>query len=213
MKVSNPRGRPRQFNREAALKAALALFLERGFDATSVADLVTAMGIAPPSLYAAFGSKEGLYREVLQLYLEGRGGFVSKALASPAPVEEQLRQMLVGAAEAFTPENGEVPGCMVSTEMVACSPSNLETAEHVRSLRAMPQAAFARRLEQARKDGEICTYAAPEALARFYSAVVTGMAIQARDGASRQELLEIATSAMLVLQPSSHPTPRKKGGA
>lgn len=193
---SAPRGRPRSFDRDAALRAALALFIERGYAGASLSDLTAAMGISPPSLYAAFGSKEGLFREALHLYLEGRGRFVSKALERNLGAEEQVRMILRNAAAAFTPDGDDQPGCMVSAGMLTCSPEDLGVADHVKSLRTAPLEAMVRRMELARKQGELPASVHPRALARFYAAVVTGMAVQARDGASRRELMALADNAM-----------------
>lgn len=190
------RGRPRAFDRDTAVKTALALFLERGYEGTSIAELIDAMQIAPTSLYAAFGSKENLYREAVQLYLDGRGHFVSRALQKELPPKAQVRQILEDAAKAFTPTSDEPHGCLVSAGMLACTPDNEGVAQYLRQLRAAPLAAVALRLEQARKLGQLPASANPRALARFYAAVVTGMAVQARDGAKRRELLELVDCAM-----------------
>jgi TetR/AcrR family transcriptional regulator, copper-responsive repressor len=201
------RGRPRQFDRDAALRIALELFLERGYAGASVSDVTDAMGISPPSLYAAFGSKESLYREALALYVEGRGRFVSRALEHDAPVEQQVRQILHDAAVAFTPIGANAPGCMVSADLLMFTPDNAGVAEHVRTLRAAPVDAVARRIEVAKKNGELPATANGKTLARFYAAVVTGMAIQARDGARRKDLLEVAENAM---QAWPRPAARKR---
>lgn len=190
------RGRPRAFDRDKALKTALSLFLEHGYEGTSVAELIDAMHIAPTSLYAAFGSKENLYREAIELYLEGRGRFVSRALQQDLPVQAQIRQILDDAAKAFTPTGDETPGCLVSTGMLVCTPDNQGVAEHVKQLRAAPLAAVTQRIEQARKLGQLPAAVNGKALARFYAAVVTGMAVQARDGAKRRELLDLVDCAM-----------------
>lgn len=190
------RGRPRAFDRDSALQVALRLFLERGYGGTSLADLTEAMNISPPSLYAAFGSKEQLYREAVQLYLQGRGRFVSKALEQDMGVEQQVREILRNAARAFTPEADDQPGCMVSAGMLTCSPGDQGVAEYVRGLRGAPLEAMIRRMERARKQGELPASANARTLARFYSAVVTGMAVQARDGATRRDLLALADQAM-----------------
>lgn len=174
----------------------MQLFMERGYDGTSVADLVGAMGIAPPSLYAAFGSKEALYQEVLRLYLEGRGRYVSRSLEQDLPVREQVRLILESAAREFTPGRDQWPGCMVAQSMLACSPANQQVAEHVKALRAIPVKLVQDRMTQAQVRGELPAEADPRALSRFYAAVVTGMAVQARDGASRKDLLQIADDAM-----------------
>lgn len=190
------RGRPRQFDRASALRAAMAIFLERGYEGTSVADLVTAMEIAPPSLYAAFGSKENLFREVLALFLEERGQFVTRALQEEMTAESLVKRILHDAATLFTPAGEETAGCLVSASMVACGPENLSIASHLKELRLAPIAAIIQRFEQAKKAGQLPKAVNCLALARFYAAVVTGMAVQARDGATRRELFDVADNAM-----------------
>lgn len=190
------RGRPPGFDRHRAVQTAMALFLKRGYQGTSVSDLVEAMGLSPPSLYAAFGSKEGLYREVLGHYVEGRGRFVSKALAVDQPVEEQVRQILRDAATTFTPVGEDAPGCMVSGDLIMFTPDNASVANHVRELREVPRRAVAERIRWAQSNGQMPPSVNADALARFFSAVVTGMAVQAKDGASREDLLAMAAQAM-----------------
>jgi AcrR family transcriptional regulator len=189
------RGRPRQFDRAAALEAALDVFLEHGYEGTSVSALVSAMNIAPPSLYAAFGSKEALYRETLAVFLAGRGRFVTRALEEETTAEGLVRRILRDAAKLFTPA-GDIPGCMVSASMVACGPESLAVADHLKELRKAPMAAIVQRLDQARKDGQLPRTVNAKSLAQFYAAVLSGMAVQARDGATRGELLELAENAM-----------------
>jgi AcrR family transcriptional regulator len=202
------RGRPRTFDRDAALRTALQLFLERGYESTSVADLVTAMGIAPPSLYSAFGSKEQLYREALQLYLEGRGRFVTRALAEETTARATVERILRDAARSFGPSTEHPPGCMISASLLACSPDNEAIAGHVADLRAAPLAAMVQRLKRAQSEGELPADVDARALARYYAAVISGMAVQARDGASMKELLAIAETAMLAWPAA--PSPKRR---
>src|SRR5689334_22879157 len=102
MTVVRPRGRPRSFDRERALDVALRAFWQRGFDAVSVADLTVAMGITPPSLYAAFGDKKALFREVVDRYQETYGAFFGRALDAEPSVRDGLRAALRAAAIAYT---------------------------------------------------------------------------------------------------------------
>jgi AcrR family transcriptional regulator len=190
------RGRPREFDRESAVRIALGLFLERGYEGTGIADLVGAMNITPPSLYAAFGSKEGLFKEAIDLFFQSRGWFVTSALAEEKTAKKTVNRILLDAAKAFTPTGGEAHGCIVSAQLIACNPSTMSAASHVKDLRAALIAAIVRRFEQAKKDGELPDAVNCKALARFYAAALTGMAVQASDGASRRELMDLAENAM-----------------
>jgi AcrR family transcriptional regulator len=91
---ARPRGRPREFDRRAALRRAMEVFWVRGFDACSISDLGDAMGINSPSLYAAFGSKEALFREAVELYVDGEGGAAVRQLLAHESVREDLRAFL-----------------------------------------------------------------------------------------------------------------------
>src|SRR5687768_15529533 len=106
-----PRGRPRTFDRETALKHAMDVFWSRGYDGASLEDLQKAMGnISPPSFYAAFGSKEALFREVVTLYRTSVGGRIAKALLV-SPVRDGIEGMMRAAVETFL-ENPKAPGCV-----------------------------------------------------------------------------------------------------
>ena len=205
--ATRPRGRPRTFDRDEAVQTSLRLFSERGYQGTSIADLVAAIGISPPSLYAAFGSKEALFREALSAYADGRGAFVAQAFETDLPLQQQLQRLLQNAAAAFTPPSREgPPGCPISTDLVQHSPDDAEVAAHVEALRDRRRQLIARRIEAAKKRGEVPATTNAKALARHVAAVITGMAQQARDGARRADLLDIAEAAMLAW-------PRGKGTA
>jgi AcrR family transcriptional regulator len=191
-----PRGRPRAFDRNAAVKTALDLFLRNGYDGVSISQLVDAIGISPPSLYSAFGSKDGLYREALNLYIEGRGRFVSRALANGQGIRAQVRQILRDAAAAFAPTGKNAPGCLVSTDLHALTPGNEAVALHVRSIREAQIDAIAKRIDAARQCGELPADADGKDLARFYAAVIAGMALQAKGGATRKQLTALADLAL-----------------
>ncbi len=188
-------GRPRAFDREQALNLALDLFWRHGFEGTSTAQLTAAMGIAAPSLYAAFGSKEGLFREALAEYGERYGGFLTEQMAAPGPAREVVRQMLLRAAVQFA--NAEHPlGCMVAAGELQLSPANVALEVEIRDRRRAAQQTIRSRLESARKAGELPGDTNTATLAAFFALTIQGMAVQARDGAKPALLKRLADLAM-----------------
>lgn len=189
------RGRPLSFNRQAALHTALQLFWAQGYEGTSIADLVSAMGIAPPSLYSAFGSKEQLYLEAIELYLQGPGSFIKHALEQTSTARDFIQLMLLNAATEFTTRN-HPPGCIVSTGLVASGALHHKVAQSMRDLRSATLEAIGLRLQDACDHGELPTDTDCPGMARFFGAIIQGMSIQARDGASPQELQAMIRLAM-----------------
>jgi AcrR family transcriptional regulator len=190
-----PRGRPREFDRDEALARALEVFWRHGYEGASIASLTEAMGITAPSLYTAFQSKEALYREAVAHYQAEYGAGAIQALEAQLPVQEALAQVLRGAARHFT-ARCHPPGCMVSTAVLACSEENQQVATHVSQLRRRSLGVFQARFERAIAEGELPATVEAESLARFYGAIVQGMSVQARDGASEEELLGIVELAL-----------------
>jgi AcrR family transcriptional regulator len=189
-------GRPRAFDREQALNLALDLFWRHGFEGTSTAQLTAAMGIAPPSLYAAFGSKEALFREALAAYGERYGGFLSEAMAAPGPTRAAVKQMLQRAARQFSDVEHPL-GCMVASGELQLSPANAALVVEVSGQRQVAQQAIRSRLEAARKAGELPADTDTATLSAFFAMTIQGMAVQARDGAKPALLKRLAELAML----------------
>jgi AcrR family transcriptional regulator len=193
---ARPRGRPRAFDREAALAQATRLFWVKGYEATSMADLTQVMGIGSPSLYAAFGSKEALYAEALRHYGETNEHFVWAAFQSAETARGAVMSLLMDSAAALTGCVADLPrGCMVTLSSVG-SEGHAELGKLVRSARAVTLERLEARIAQAVTDGEVVASADHHALARFVQAVQAGMSILARDGASRTELEAMAEIAM-----------------
>ncbi|WP_445056187.1 TetR/AcrR family transcriptional regulator, partial [Streptomyces griseus] len=100
--ATKQRGRPRSFDREDALRKATLTFWEQGYEATSIADLTRVMGIAAPSLYAAFGDKRTLFAEVVETYADLFGGFGDRAMAEEPTARRGFARMLREAAAEYT---------------------------------------------------------------------------------------------------------------
>lgn len=190
------RGRPREFDREAALARATRLFWSKGFEATSISDLTKAMGIGSPSLYAAFGSKEALYAEALRYYRENYETLFWGNFQSAATAREAVLSLLMDSAAAMSGCRADIPnGCMVALSSVG-SEGHEQLGELVRSARTGGLERLKERLVQAVSDGELPASVDTDALARFVLTVQSGMSILARDGASRTELEDAAKVAM-----------------
>ena len=188
-------GRPREFDRDAALEAAMLLFWQKGFAATSINDLCEAMGIASPSLYAAFGSKEALYLEATERYARIQGPPVWDQLAQGKTARDGVENLLLAGAEVLPKSRTTPSGCMVMLAAISDEwPAPITRA--ARKLRQETLEMLRSRLKAARDDGELPASTDIEALSRFYLGVFEGMAVQARDGATRKNLQDIAATAM-----------------
>lgn len=190
------RGRPRAFDRTAALDRATRLFWEKGFEATSIADLTQAMGIGAPSLYAAFGSKEALYVEALGHYRDSNEHFVWAGFQSAPTARQAVRSLLMDSAAALTGCVADMPrGCMVALSTVG-SEGHAELGALVTAARAVTLDRLKARLAQAVADGEVPAATDIHALARFIQTIQNGMSVLARDGAGRTDLEAVAELAM-----------------
>lgn len=188
-----PRGRPRAFDRAAALRAAMEVFWRRGFEATSLNDLTRAMGINPPSLYAAFGDKERLFLEALEHYQETR--YASCPYVDEPTAKGAVRRLLEHLADELpSPEH---PGCLMVMTMTTtgCSP---ELKAALGERRAVSRDRFKARIERGIEEGDVPAGTDAGSLADFFGTIITGMALQARDGASRKALRATVERAMQV---------------
>ncbi|HEY5203879.1 MAG TPA: TetR/AcrR family transcriptional regulator [Roseiarcus sp.] len=188
-------GRPREFDRGAALEAAMLAFWRKGFAATSMNDLCDAMGVRSPSLYAAFGSKEALYLEAVEHYVEIFGPPVWDKLAEGATARAGVENLLLAATESLPESHVTPPGCMATLAAVSDEwPAGI--ADVVRKIRIDMLGMLRARLESGVANGELPTTTDIEALSRFYLSVYQGMAVQARDGAAAAELTGVVAAAM-----------------
>lgn len=190
------KGRPREFCTEGALDAALHVFWRQGYEGTSLTDLTEAMGISRPSLYAAFGNKEELFRRALDRYAEtGPGAIQREALAEPT-ARRVTERLLRSAAESLTnPDNP--PGCLAVSGALACGDAAESIKNELCGRRAASEAALAARFARAKEDGDLCKDTDPAALARFVVTITQGMSVQAAGGASRADLMCVVDMALV----------------
>jgi AcrR family transcriptional regulator len=189
-------GRPREFDTDAALENAMRLFWAKSYEGTSVADLTETLGISRPSLYAAFGDKQSLFRAALKRYAAGPAGYVAAALGKPT-AREVAEQLLRGAADLQTSSRNP-GGCLTVNGAIACGEQAEPVRQALNAHRTAGVALLRRRFEQARSRHDLPKDSDPAALASFVAAVVYGMAVLASGGASRKELAQVIRTAMKV---------------
>ncbi len=185
-------GRRRAFDADTALIRAMEVFWRKGYEGASLSELTRAMGIRPPSLYMAFGNKDGLFRRALDLYARMRAPFMEEVLAAPT-ARGVAQRYLSGWAQLA----GEPPrGCLLVQGGLACGEAGEGVPQELALRRAGPEAELRARFERARSEGDMPGDADPTALARYLSAVVYGMAVQAGAGATPEALRDIAAIAL-----------------
>jgi AcrR family transcriptional regulator len=197
VKASKPadgRGRPRAFDVDDALDRALQLFWHKGYEGTTLSDLTKAMGINRPSLYAAFGNKEALFRKALDRYTEGPAAYVRKALEEPtarAAVERLLRRSVDLLTDPHSP-----PGCLIVQGALSCGEAANPIRQELAARRAATEAAIRQRFKRAILEGDLPADTDPADLARFVATIIHGMSVQAAGGASRDQLRRLIRTAL-----------------
>ena len=189
------RGRPRVLDRDVGLEIAARLFCKQGYEGTSIADLTQAMGVTPPSLYAAFGSKEELYQQALDYNFEREARRRSEALQGEMTAYDAISFYLYDVAQGIT-DPGKPRGCIISTAVLQHSEAIEPVARAVAARREAAIQAMKARFDRAVSDGELSTETDTDALARFYAAIVQGMSAQACDGACTATLKRLADVAL-----------------
>ncbi len=187
-------GRHREFDPDEALNIALQVFRRHGYEGTSISDLTDAMGITRPSLYAAFGNMEDLFRQTLDLYERQHLCFAHQALQAPT-AREAVERLLRGYADMLTdPMNP--PGCLGVNGAVACSEASEAIREELIARRMVNENNLRGRLEQGRSASDFPSDEDPADWARFVVSIGLGMAVKAASGASREELHRVVDFAM-----------------
>jgi len=189
-----PKGRPREFDVDEALTAALRVFWRRGYEGASMAELTAEMGIAKPSLYAAFGNKEELFKKALDLYEREKMAYMAEALK--APTSRQMAEKLLMGALAMQTSSCDPKGCLGVISSVACGQEASPIRDCVIERQKSSRNLLIARLEDYQRDGDLPADIEPEALARYMTAVLQGLSVQAGAGASVQELKSLVDMAM-----------------
>jgi len=192
--VARRTGRPLSFDRDAALLSAMHLFWRHGYEATSVADLTRAMGITPPSLYAAFGDKRRLFLEAVHRYLGGIE-VIERSIADAPSARDAARDLLVAAVLGDTGADTP-PGCLLASSLVTSSPEADAVREALADIRRRIEAALCARIERDIRDGLLPSGSDAEMLAGHVFAVVQGMSTLAKDGAGRNKLVKIVDATL-----------------
>ena len=204
------RGRPREFDRDAALRGAMMVFWEKGYEGTSLEELQSAMGaISPSSFYTAFGSKEQLFFEVVDLYVKTVGCRPVQALESAvttrAGVEAMLRESIDIYCDPDTPR-----GCLVLLGATSCAPANASVQDHMRTYRVQVPDLIRKRLKRGVAEGDVPKDVDLEPLVSLYASLAQGLPMRARDGAARSKLLAGVTAAMAAWDQLIGPAPEHR---
>jgi len=195
-KSSRKIGRPLSFDRDAALYQAMLLFWRHGYEGTSLSDLTAAMGVTPPSIYAAFGDKRRLFLEAVDRYLSGP--VTAKSIIADAATAREAAADLLHASVAGFTGTDTPPGCLLASATISCSAAAMDVQQALAARRQAIEADLRTRFVQAMATGELPAGTDADALAGHVMAVIQGLSTLARDGAPREKLARIAETAMAV---------------
>ncbi len=184
------RGRPREFNRETALHAAMLVFWQHGYEGASLTDLTGAMGVSRPTLYATFGDKLGLFREAVDAYAALKADGVRAALAQPTA--RRVTETLLG----LTANERTLPGCLLVQGALVSSTDSDSVREELASIRRQDTALLTERFTRAREEGDLLPHVDPAGLARYVICLAYGMVVESAGGVAPAELRRVVEVAM-----------------
>lgn len=191
-----PGGRPRAFDPDEALDKALRVFWEKGFEAASLSDLTAAMGINRPSLYAAYGNKEALFRKALCRYSERRTAATLAILDRPDP-REAIERMLLKIADVLC--DPETPShCLLVQGTLECASAHEDLRDEMRRHQADIEEAVNARLQRAAREGNLPASADIPAMTLYFVTIANGLSIQAAGGAEKSQLQSVVRLAMRI---------------
>ncbi len=191
-------GRPTEFNRQEALEKSMALFWKKGYEATSMADLIQEMGIGRQSLYNTFGDKHALFVEAAKHYIANNGRHFVDGLSEPGSPVENIRNVLEQVVDFLI--GGKCRGCLITNSIVELAPHDQEVAKMVRSMIQRVEKAFKSTLDQAVAESELAAETDTRAVARFLNSTVHGLVVMGKASASRAALNDVVKIAMTTLE-------------
>lgn len=194
--VKKSRGRPKVFDREAALDKAMKLFWQHGYEATSLSDLVEATGAKAPTLYAEFTNKEGLFRAVLDRYVSRFAArHEAQLLCEEKSVESALEDYFTAVATCFTSKDTPAGCFMINTSATLGAASN-DIANALKSRHALQEQTLVQFLRKRQERGEIPAHCNVQSLAQYLNCILQGMSISAREGATCETLMQIIRTTL-----------------
>ncbi|MCZ4521025.1 TetR/AcrR family transcriptional regulator [Rhodococcus ruber] len=194
-------GQGRKFDVETALDQAMLVFWQHGYEGTSVSMLTSAMSINPPSLYSAFGGKEGLFFAAVDRYLATSGDFMDRAFAEEPHAATLISRLLYDAAAHYTDESCP-GGCLIISSAVGVTEANQTIADRLRDMRNANVSLLAKRISDNVADGVLPVSWDAVDVAEFIGVIIQGMSQRARDGASRAQLERVADMTLASLGPA-----------
>jgi AcrR family transcriptional regulator len=194
--IAPPKGRPREFDLDTALAAALRVFWKNGYESASMAELTAAMGITKPSLYAAFGNKEQLFHKALDLYERDKLAYTQMALA--APTARGVAERLLRGALEMQMSPCDPKGCLAIMSVISCGAEAESIKADVIARRESSEVALIARFQRAQDDGEFPEGLGAKALVRFLYAIMQGLSVQAGSGICCNDLSQLVDTALLV---------------
>lgn len=192
--TAKPRGRPLAFNQDQALEKALTVFWSRGYEGTSMAELTEVLGINKPSIYAAFGNKEALFRKALAKYLAGPAAFVADAINEPTA--RQVAEKFLSSTVEFLTDQNHPRGCMVVQGALTCGEGSALIQQELMGYRKRYENALTQRFDLAKIQGDLPDSANSLAMAKYLATIHQGLSVQATSGATRAELLAVVDIAL-----------------
>lgn len=191
-------GRPRSFDKDEALKKAMHVFWEKGYEGTTMADLIESIGMKAPSIYAAFGNKDAIFKEVVRCYLPVVVEGQLSALNSSSKIYKAVENTLKACVGLYTCDDNPHT-CLIMTAAINTAPEHSEHIETLRSLREKYKSAWEKRFKQAKLEQQLSADANPGELAEYFTTLIQGMTIKAKDGASRDALISVTNIALKTL--------------
>lgn len=193
-----PAGRPRTFDKSLALRNAMHVFWAKGYEGTTMSDLVEAIGVKGPSVYAAFGNKDAIFLEAVKEYSEMMLSGPLKALTEEPDIYQSIKKLLQANLEFFM-NSANPRGCLIMTSAINATPEHTDLVNFVRTYRDDYKERLVKRFELALLEKQIRNHSDSSDLAEYYLTVIHGMALRAKDGSTLNQLsrvVEISLSGL-----------------